>query len=37
MTDFCLMVIPAIITGCIGLMFVVGEIDERNEIQQDGH
>ena len=37
MVNFVLMVIPAIITGCIGLMFVVGEIDERNEIQSDGH
>ncbi len=36
MVDFVLMIIPALITGCLGLMFVVGEIEER-EIQQDGH
>lgn len=36
MIDFVLMIIPALITGCVGLMFVVGEMDERNEIQFNG-
>lgn len=33
MVNFVLMVIPALITGCLGLMFVVAEMEERNETE----
>ena len=37
MVNFVLMIIPGLITGCLGLMFVVAEMEERYEIQQDRH